>query len=79
MLERARALFRLHCLALALTRALRQISPRHAPRAAQGTFLPHVFEALGTLPVVGPCLRLRPVARLVDLVSGRKPRPRPPV
>jgi hypothetical protein len=29
------ALFRLHCLTLALTRALRQFSPRHAPRATR--------------------------------------------
>jgi len=44
-----------------------------------GTFLPIVFDTLGSVPVVGPCLRLPPVARVVDFISGRKPRPRPPV
>jgi hypothetical protein len=44
-----------------------------------GTFLPIVFDTLGTVPVVGPFLKLPPVARVVDFISGRRPRPRPPV
>lgn len=44
-----------------------------------GTFLPIVFTTLETLPVVGPFLRLPPVARVVDFIAGRKPRARPPV
>ena len=66
--------FRLRHLALA-----NHASRRASTRAAQGTFLPIVFDTLGTLPVVGPCLKQRHVARVVDLISGRKPRNRPPV